>query len=47
MRTVFYIPEGEKVEDYKDQWFEKTNEVHTGPSENIKKYINYNVVKSK
>ena len=22
MRTVFYIPEGEKVEDYKDQWFE-------------------------
>ena len=39
MRTVFYIPKGEKVEDYKDQWFGKTNEVHTGPSENIKNYI--------
>ena len=39
MRTVFYIPEGEKVEDYKEQWYEKTNEVHTGISKNIEEYI--------
>lgn len=39
MRTIFYIPAGSKVEDYKDEWFEKTNEVHCGVSENIKKYI--------
>lgn len=39
MRTVFYIPKGEKVEDYKEQWYEKTNEVHTGVSKNIEQYI--------
>lgn len=39
MRKVFYIPEGEKVDNYKEQWFEKTNEVHTGLSKNIEQYI--------
>lgn len=39
MRTVFYIPKGEKVEDYKSEWNGKTNEVHTGVSPNIEDYI--------
>ena len=39
MRTIFYIPEGEDVENYKEEWYEKTSEVHTGVSKNIEKYI--------
>ena len=40
MRYIYYIPEGEKVEDHKDQWWGKTPEIHTGVSPNIKEYIN-------
>ena len=39
MRTVFYIPEGDEVEDYKEEWENKTAEVHTGISPNIKDYV--------
>ena len=39
MRTIFYIPEGEDVENYKEEWYEKTSEVHTGISKNIEQYI--------
>lgn len=35
MRYIFYIPEGESVADYKDQWEQKTNEVHSGMSKSI------------
>lgn len=39
MRKIYYIPKGESVESHKDEWHLKTNEVHTGLSPNIEKYI--------
>jgi len=39
MRKIFYIPEGEAVDDYKDDWYHETNEVHTGISESLKDLI--------
>tara|TARA_R100000231_G_C5296649_1_gene156250 strand:- start:474 stop:944 length:471 start_codon:yes stop_codon:yes gene_type:complete len=39
MRYIYYIPEGESVEDHKEQWHGKTPEVHTGLSPNIESYI--------
>ena len=39
MRTIYYVPEGQAINDYIDVWSGKTNEVHNKISENIKEYI--------
>jgi len=39
MREVFFIPEGHDINDYKDQWQGKFQEIHTGLSTNNKKYV--------
>lgn len=39
MRKIYYIPDGCNVEDYRQEWEFQTNEVHTGISESIEKYV--------
>ena len=39
MRKVFFIPEGHDINDYKDQWEGKYQELHTGISKNNEKYV--------
>jgi hypothetical protein len=39
MRTIYYVPEGEDINDYLDVWSDRTTEVHNKVSDNIKEYI--------
>tara|TARA_A100001201_G_C4080061_1_gene198619 strand:- start:106 stop:579 length:474 start_codon:yes stop_codon:yes gene_type:complete len=39
MRKVFFVPEGQDINDYKDQWNGQVKEVHNSVSVNNKDYI--------
>lgn len=39
MRRVFFVPEGQDINDYKDQWQGLVQEIHTSVSNNNKDYI--------
>lgn len=39
MRKIYYVPEGEDIDSYKDIWENHTSEIHTSISENTKEYI--------
>ena len=39
MRKIYYVPEGQDINDYKDIWENHTTEIHTSVSENTKEYI--------
>lgn len=39
MRKIYYVPEGQDINDYKDVWENHTTEIHTSVSENTKEYI--------
>ena len=35
MRIIYYVPEGESIDDYKSEWEQIVAEVHVGLSPNI------------
>ncbi len=39
MRVVYYVPSHLNVDDYKNEWYGRANEIHTTLSESIKDYI--------
>ena len=39
MRIIYYVPEGESIDDYKSEWDQVVAEVHVGLSPNIEDYI--------
>ena len=41
MRIIYYVPEGESIDDYKSEWDQVVAEVHVGLSPNIEDYINF------
>jgi len=39
VRLIYYIPEGESIDDYKQEWEQVVAEVHTGLSPNIEDFV--------
>ena len=39
MRLIYYVPEGESIEDYKSEWDQVVAEIHTGLSPNIEDFV--------
>ena len=39
MRKIYYVPQGQDINEYRDIWESHTSEIHNSISENIEEYI--------